>query len=99
MVDITPSEIDAAGRVAEGIGEEIAKLASLIHGDCAAAASQAGLATSAALRSIVPLWEDHLRNVGANVHDCGSGLRISAGSYVTTAKVEAAGAHRLGGLL
>jgi len=99
MAELSPSEVDAAGRVAQGVGEAIAADSAKVVGDNSSAVSQGGLNIGPTLGGILPLWEAHLKKCGGDVESIGIGLRTSSGSYTVTAGFEYSGVQHVRDLM
>jgi hypothetical protein len=77
FLDIDPWPVRNAGLIAQEVALELGRLA----GEVAPAselASQRGLYLGAHLRTFIPIWEEHLRALGATIDGLGSQLVTAA---------------------
>lgn len=78
---VSPGTLHDAGQAAIRIGNDITALAGAVDYATDMPPAPAGLGVGDTLRSIDPLWQRHLRAIGADVRATGEKLMSSSANY------------------
>jgi hypothetical protein len=81
---VDPPTLNSAGEAAIGIGMDVSARAGDVPPACTIPIPAAGTDTldvASTLQTIIPLWQQHFTNVGADVQNTGNTLCANADNY------------------